>query len=118
MKRLRVLADAVPPGGSVSLPADWLREELAAIDAGRCAVGDELTVDLVAVRLRRAPSTVRGWCEAGELPGAYRLRGREWRIPARALDAFLTAERKTRARRGVARGPVEDDLSAWRRRRR
>lgn len=57
----------------------------------------------------RKPSTVRGWCEAGKLPGAYRLRGREWRIPPAALAAIQQAEHEP----VTSGGPV--DLGGWRR---
>jgi len=31
---------------------------------------------------------LRGWCEAGRFPGAYKLHDREWRIPLAAIEAF------------------------------
>ena len=47
----------------------------------------DLTVAEVATRFGRRSSTVRLWVERGAFPGAYRFRGREWRIPPAALTA-------------------------------
>jgi hypothetical protein len=33
-------------------------------------------------------------CEQGELRGAYKFRGREWRIPLASVLAYETAERE------------------------
>jgi excisionase family DNA binding protein len=90
LDRLRALVDALPPGGSVTFTREWLAGELQ----GAAAAPDnvDLTIAQVAARLGRAHSTVRGWLERGELAG-YRFRGREWRIPSAALDAFVARER-------------------------
>jgi hypothetical protein len=114
LPRLRALVAAAPAGSSVTLPLDWLREQLEALDRTQPAGGvAELTVEAVAARYGRAPSTVRAWCLAGRLAGAYRLRGREWRIPAGALQAFLEAERPAQTA-GLSR-KAGSDLGAWRR---
>ena len=55
-------------------------------------------VGQLAVRFGRKGSTVREWCEAGLFPGAYKLRGREWRVPLAGVQAFEKQER-TRGRR-------------------
>ncbi len=78
----------------------------------------DLTCAEVGQRLRRAASTIRGYCERGELPGAYRWRSREWRIPPVALIALEKAERDGSA--GAKPGPARPrarpvDLAAWRR---
>ncbi|HEX3147823.1 MAG TPA: helix-turn-helix domain-containing protein [Gemmataceae bacterium] len=43
------------------------------------------TTDEAAERLNRSPWTVRDWCNKGQVPGAYRVKGKgrrgEWRIP-------------------------------------
>ena len=88
---LRALAEALPPGTPIPVPAEVLRELLGG--EGRAegmptVVPADLTVCDLAVRFGRKPSTVRGWCEVGRFPGAYRLHGREWRIPAVALATF------------------------------
>ena len=61
------------------VPVGWVRGQLGV----SAAVG--MTVDEAAERIGRSPSTVRAWCRDGSLPGAYRLRGREWRVPPAAL---------------------------------
>lgn len=80
--------------------------------------------DLTAAEIARAhgrtPAAVRSWCRRGLLVGAYRLNGREWRVPRAALRDFLEgqargparAERKPHARVRRRGGPV--DLSSWR----
>jgi hypothetical protein len=91
---LREFAQALPAGAVVPVPKEWLLELLGEADAGGARVEIDLTVNQVAQRFSRRPSTVRGWCEASLLPGAYRNRGREWRIPATALVEFQERERK------------------------
>lgn len=87
------------------VPVHWIRERLgAAADEDRIS---DLTVREAADELDRSPSTVRGWCGDGKLEGAYRFRGREWRIPPAALRAFVDAEREPAPRE-------EADLSGWR----
>jgi len=82
--------------------------DLAAVVASpveTLAAPDEFTVGEVARRFHRSASTVRGWCEHGRFEGAYKLNGRDWRIPATAVDAFLAEQRgESRVRR----------LGAWR----
>jgi hypothetical protein len=71
------------------------------------------TVEDLAARYGRAPSTVRGWCEAGRFPGAYKLHDREWRIPTAAVEAFEAKER--RRERPTSRGGRDvQSLSDWR----
>ena len=92
--QLRAMAETVPPGGAITLPRDWL---VAALDAegepANLPPGVDLTVpDLVRLFGKR-PSTVRSWLEAGLLPNAYKLRGKQWRVPPSAVEAFLARER-------------------------
>jgi hypothetical protein len=88
------MAEAVPPGGAVTLPRDWLIAELSA--AGELA-DVPLTADLAVPDLVRLfgkrPSTVRSWLEAGLFPGAFKLRGKTWRVPRSAVEAFQARER-------------------------
>jgi hypothetical protein len=78
----------------------------------------DLTVLQVADRYGRHASTVRLWLERGAFPGAYKLRGRDWRVPPHALEAFENKERE-RGRSGERPGPrvaaKSVDLSDWRR---
>jgi excisionase family DNA binding protein len=107
--RLRELAERLPSGASVTLTRDGLLE-LAAVGGGRVektAPLGEFTVGELAVRFHRSPSTIRDWCEQGRFEGAFKLNGRDWRIPQAAVDALLD-----RQRRQSRTSPV--DLSAWR----
>lgn len=86
------------------VPVKWIRERLGGTaDDDRIS---DLTVAEVAAELDRSPSTVRGWCGDGKIDGAYRFRGREWRIPRSALRTFVEGERAGRE--------TPADLSDWR----
>ena len=85
---LRRAAEALPPGAGLSLSREYLLQVLPA-DPARVPDVAELSIADVARKFGRSASTVRGWLEDGRLPGAYKLRGRSWRIPPAALDAFL-----------------------------
>lgn len=94
------------------VPVQWVRA------LSRLA-GDEqladLTVEDVADELGRRPATVRGWCRSGRIQGAYRLRGREWRIPRSSLRQFFQNEASETV--GNASGDGDHhatDLSLWR----
>lgn len=110
--------DGLPEGSLVTFPVAALRKWL---DQERTLAPDDALVDMtvvdVAERLGRSPSTVRGWCGSGALPGAYRFRGREWRIPPAALRAFLDSEAESRRKRRNEDGEASEqvDLGAWRR---
>jgi helix-turn-helix protein len=111
---LRALAEALPAGSAVPVPREFLLELLAEQGtAASAATPMDPTVEAIAARYGRAPSTVRGWCEAGRFPGAYKLHDREWRIPAAAIESFEAQERRRgrqagRRERGVA------SLGDWR----
>lgn len=108
---LRALAAAVAPDQGVTVPAAWL---LAALDSAPAAPPDpievDLTVEQLALRFGRAPSTVRGWLERGDFPAAYRRAGREWRVPPAAVLAYQEHQRATAPR--ASGGAV--DIGAWR----
>lgn len=116
--RLRTLADALPDDGSVS----FTRDDLLAMLAAACEPSEamELTVDLtvaeVARLLGRAPGTVRGWCASGDLEGAYRFNGREWRIPPEAVALLQRKQARvdTALNHRSTRDAPEADLNAWR----
>lgn len=121
LTRLRTLADALPPQGAVTLTRDdlvqLLDEEGGASGGASASAPDsfaDLTVEQLATRLGRSPSTVRTWLGEGRLSGAYRLRGREWRIPPAALRAFLDREARGEVSASEQR-QSQVDLGAWRR---
>lgn len=88
---LRALAEALPADGAATVPVAWLRDLLEQTSSTPVA---DLTVAELAVAFHRKPSAVRGWLEAGRFPGAYKLRGREWRVPSEALEGFRANERQ------------------------
>jgi excisionase family DNA binding protein len=112
IERLRRMADAVPPGGSITLARDWLEAELAreAIYAVQPA---DLTVSQVCGLLGRRPSTVRAMCARGELR-AYRYRGAEWRVPAAAVSEYLARAREGTVETRPSTDGSQDALGAWR----
>jgi hypothetical protein len=96
---LVALLRAYPDGASVPVPKSWLQELLSGEPANGTPepASPDIEVDLdcahVAALLSRSASTVRNWCAAGVIPGAYRLRGRrEWRVPRSALLKFQHRE--------------------------
>ncbi|MDQ3606364.1 MAG: helix-turn-helix domain-containing protein [Gemmatimonadota bacterium] len=123
--RLRLLADALPEGGSVAFTrADLVAMLSASGEVGEAANSGELagtadrTLEQVAAEVKRSASTVRGWCASGALTGAYKLNGRDWRIPAGALRSYLDAqasgEKRSEPQIRTGRAP---DLGSWRKHR-
>jgi excisionase family DNA binding protein len=105
------------------LPVRWVRAQLAAEGDAGAQQGTEtpltgtldLTVSELATRLGKGASTVRTWLLRGELPGAYRMHGREWRIPVNAIEAMQRAQAKRH--RDTATSTLSNDatdLSEWR----
>ena len=66
----------------------------------------DLTIRDLAKLFGKQPSTVRAWVERGDFPGAYKLHGKEWRVPVSSLEAFQNRQRGAKSDAG---------LSAWRR---
>lgn len=108
-QRLRELAEHLPAGGSLTITRDALLGLAAAGSCGseHAVAPPDFTVAELAGRFHRSPSTIRDWCEHGRFEGAYKLNGRDWRIPQAAVDTFLARQR---------RQPQESlvRLSAWR----
>lgn len=120
---LRALAEASPPGSMLNVPREWV---LLVLGSGEpVASAADPTIRELAARFGRSPSTIRWWIESNRFPGAYRLRGREWRVPASGVAAFEAAERVTAGEGGADRKPPpvpatggrprRVDLGAWRR---
>lgn len=115
--RLRQLVAALPAGASVTLPVAelraWLDEEGPGAAQGRGETREDLTIEETAERVRRAPSTVRGWLTSGLIPEAYKLRGRDWRIPPGALTRFLEREAEGKAGPTLRPRRGKPDLGEW-----
>ncbi len=108
---LTLLAD-LPATGLLSV--SWLREQLTGRDGSDdegLALSD-LTVEQAATEIGRARSTIRTWCNSGELEGAYRLRGREWRVPRIAFMRFLQAQ--TNGKRATRGDRARSGMDSWR----
>lgn len=114
-ERLRRALDGLPDEAAVTWPVGVLRGWLAEPEQeDEPEPLTDFTCQDVAEELGRSPSTVRGWCADGDLPGAYRLNGREWRIPRASLRRYLDAQaRDDAAAEQGGDGPV--DLGGWRR---
>jgi excisionase family DNA binding protein len=68
------------------------------------------TLKQIAAAMGRTRERVWQMVRAGHFPGAYLWMGREWRIPASAVTAFLQ-------RQQAAVEPAAVDLGHWRKRR-
>ncbi len=84
---LEGLADA-----HATIPASEVLKRLPEGADGPDRSGGDMTLDDVAAEVGRAVSTIRTWCNGGRLQGAYRLNGRDWRVPRAALRAFLDGQ--------------------------
>jgi excisionase family DNA binding protein len=115
---LRTLAEALPTGQAVPVPREWLLDLLegSSVTADVAQTpGIDLTCHQVADALGRDASTVRAWVARGDFPGAYRLNGREWRIPAESLRAWQEGQRRRPSAPAVPiRGGRRLLLSSWR----
>ncbi len=110
---LALAVEGIPDGGSVTLPVAWLRERLRLEGPVENVVVD-LTVEQAAKKLGRSPSTVRNWLAAGQIPGAYRFKGREWRTPPSALERFLDKQRTGPQATAATVGARAPALDEWR----
>jgi excisionase family DNA binding protein len=116
---LRSLAEALPENQAVPVPREWLLELLGGKPVESSAAQAptvDLTCHQVAESLGRDASTVRAWAARGEFPGAYRLNGREWRIPAESLHAWQEGQRQrpSKSAASIRPGGRRLPLSSWR----
>ena len=109
LESLRAALAAMPPGALV--PRDWLLEQLSGAppaaaepDAAPGTLVD-LTIGDLAQLFGKRPSTVRAWVERGDFTGAYKLHGKEWRIPVASVASFQNRQ---------GRAKSDSGLSAWR----
>jgi hypothetical protein len=109
---LRLVAESHPAGASVPVLREHLLDLLDGTPTTPAVEGD-LTCRGVGAIIGRHDSTVRAMCERGELPGAYRHHGREWRVPAAAVRTYQASQRAGAGRRRHATAKPSD-LGAWR----
>lgn len=121
-ERLNRIIEPLPPGASVLLPRECIEEWLAGEDTPSAPTPEQVVIDLtikqVASLMGKKESTVRGWLQAGEIEGAYKLHGREWRIPHDALRKFQERQRQRSVSKPPQRRAMAPDLGAWRNERR
>src|SRR5436190_20275820 len=121
LESFRKALAAMPPGTLV--PRDWVLERLsedvpgvpAAVTRAPPARVD-LTIRDLARLFGKQPSTVRAWVERGDFPGAYKLHGKEWRVPAGSVQEFQVRQRSSlgsSATRNAER-PKGDDVGQLR----
>jgi len=103
------------PRGTL-VPRDWVLEQvsdrspsLPTVEPPALPARVDLTIRDLAQLFGKQPSTVRAWVERGDFPGAYKLHGKEWRVPESGVEAFQNRQRQ---------GKSDTRLSAWRRVRR
>lgn len=89
---LRSQLQALPAG--TTFTRDGVLELLERAVEEEPAGNADLTAAELARRWNRGGSTIRTMCENGELPAAYKFRGREWRIPQASVRAYEAAERE------------------------
>jgi len=115
--QLVALLRALPD--SALVPVGWLRGMLTAdspteglsTEPGAALVHD-FSAKEVGLALGRSASTVRRWLEEGLFVGAYKLRGKSWRVPADSMELFKQAQV---ASPPAALQPMHGSLSDWRR---
>lgn len=93
IESLRTALAAMPPGSLV--PRDWVLEQLSGGSPSPLEAPTliDLTIADLARLFGKRPSTVRAWVERGNFPGAYKLHGKEWRVPRAALETFQQDQR-------------------------
>ena len=116
---LRAYASELPSGHAVPVPRERLLSLLDIVQRFGCPSAvtpsgndEEFTVERLAKRLHRKPSTVRGMISSGEFAKPpeqrpYKRRNREWMVPLPAVLEY-EARQRTQGRQAVA-----DDLSDW-----
>lgn len=117
MTDLRALLVGLPPG--TLIPASWVLEQLEESPGAALTPTGDLTVDQLSSHFGMAQSTVRTWLERGDFPGAYKLSGRAWRIPAAALVTFQAGQQDAGPMPEPSTAPTprrrsRSNLGAWR----
>jgi hypothetical protein len=87
---LKQTIDLYPPGSSVLIPVDTIKQWLSASSIS--IVNGDYEIEDVAALEKRSPITIRNWCRQGAIPGAYK-QGKTWKIPQPSYNAFKEAAR-------------------------
>jgi hypothetical protein len=114
-EKLRALVEHLPDDVTITLSVHTLREWLSDDGSERKSVVPaqeaDLTLAEVASLTHRSESTVRGWLNGGYVPGAYKLRGRAWRVPRASLEALRESPPASKLGRSPRR---RESRLAWR----
>ncbi len=111
LRALRAIVEHMPIDGAVTLPVTWLQDLLDA--EGDSSGMRLLTLEETAELVGRSVSTVRTWLNTGHLDG-FKLRGRSWRVPERALQAFIEHQQSGNHEPPAIRSSASADLGGWR----
>ena len=112
--RLRTIVDALPPDASVTFSVAWLTALLDAEGDSPGTTGRLLTLEQAGEIMARSPGTVRTWANGGQLPGAFKLNNRTWRIPESALQRFIAQQQSGEHEPPTVGSSESVDLGAWR----
>jgi hypothetical protein len=112
---LRVVVDAYPPGSTVPVLRELALELLAGNGAAEPTPAADLTVADLCLQFGRKASAVRAWLERGDFAGAYKLQGRDWRVPPAAVEAYRSRQQQAAGKQQSPTAGTAGDLSAWRR---
>lgn len=98
---LRLYAADLPPETLIHVPAGLVMEILGGLrlEPKETPLRLDLTPEQAGTALDRSAITIRAWCAAGLFPGAYKQRGRAWKIPVAAIEAFQVAEQRNHLKR-------------------
>lgn len=116
--RLAALLEQLSP--DAMLPARWILEQLAeeplqtSGNEAAAPLARDLTVKEFGACFGKSASTARLWCEQGSVAGAWKLNGREWRIPLASVERFREAQG---APPPDTTRPARGSLGDWRRQR-
>ena len=111
--RLRAMVEHMPPDASVTLSAEWLRNQLAQ-EGDAPGMGRLLTLEEAGEIVGRSPGTIRTWANSGQLEGAFKLQNRSWRVPEKALQSFIERQQAGKHEPPTVRNSGSVDLGAWR----
>lgn len=112
VERLRAIVEGMPPDGAVTLPVAFLTG-LIESEGAEPGMGKLLTLGDVAEIAGRSVSTIRSWCNSGQIAGAFRLQGRDWRIPAADLQRFIERQQSAEYELPTVHDAGSVDIEGW-----